>query len=130
MFKHLPTSDATFGDATFRFWQNAHSRFASKSSNMEVRSKDESGKMEVDLVVTPKPQRIELEVIFGTKNFSYVVDGSSKAKGATLVPVVAPIKVIAHSNGTADPTLFDMTVKDEHANFTTPKCILVHFKFH
>ncbi len=67
---------------------------------------------------------------FGIKFFSNVVDGFSKAKGATLVLVVAPVKVIAHSNGVANPTLSDMNVKDEHANFTTPKCILVHSKFH
>jgi hypothetical protein len=63
--------------------------------------------MEVDLVIAPKSQPIELEMTFGTKKISNDIDVSSRVKGFVLVEASAPIEVRAHSGGATDQTLLN-----------------------
>lgn len=70
----------------------------------------------MDSKVAPKSQPTKLKVIFGIGIFFDVVNGFGETKGVAPIPTFAFVKVIAFLGGVVDQTLFDMIVKDEHAN--------------
>jgi len=90
-----------------------HSRFAFEFGSQRNEEQNEGKKMEVDLVVALEPWPNKLEVTSDTRIFFNTANGSSEAKGATPLQAIMLAEAIAHSNGIADLTLFNMTAKEE-----------------
>jgi hypothetical protein len=83
---------------------------------MEVRSKVNVGKMEVDLVVTLELRPTKHKVTFGIEIFFGAADDYGEVEGVAPVVASAPAKAITHFGGAINSTLFGTIVKDECAN--------------